>query len=144
MRLLGASKFYIKKPFLKEAVFFGLTSSVIVFSIFIGVFYLSRYYLRSYLSGVTNLSIDLGFYTLSVWPVTLEFAGLAFAFTAFLASPSQPSPLTLQHRNILNRSMGYNGNMSKRTVLFFLTMIFVVVFFYSPSFCTRRFIKLFQ
>ncbi len=83
MRLLGASKFYIKKPFLKEAVFFGLTSSVIVFSIFMGVFYLSRYYLQSYLSGVTNLSIDLGFYTLSIWPVTLEFAGLAFAFTAF-------------------------------------------------------------
>jgi len=83
MRLLGASKFAIKKPFLKEAIFFGLTSSIIVFSIFMAVFYLSRYYLQSYLSGVTGLSIDLGFYTLSIWPMTLEFAGLIFALTAF-------------------------------------------------------------
>lgn len=83
LRLLGANKFYIKKPFLKEALFFGLTSSVMVFSIFMGVFFLSKYYLQSYLSGVTNLSVDLGFYTLSIWPVTLEFAGIAFAFTAF-------------------------------------------------------------
>jgi len=83
LQLLGASRFYIKKPFLKEALFFGLLTSSIVFSIFMIIFLILRPFLSVYLSGVTNLGIDLGFYFLTVWPITLEFAAAAFLFTAF-------------------------------------------------------------
>lgn len=83
LQLLGASKFYIKKPFLKEALFFGLMSSVVVFGIFMGAFFLLQPFLQSYLSGITNLGIDLGFYFLTVWPISLEFAAAAFLFTSF-------------------------------------------------------------
>ncbi len=83
LQLLGASRFYIKKPFLKEALFFGLLTSSIVFSIFMIIFLVLRPFLSVYLSGVTNLGIDLGFYFLTVWPITLEFAAAAFLFTAF-------------------------------------------------------------
>lgn len=84
MRLLGASKFYIKKPFLKEALFFGITTSALVFLIFALIFFVLQTYLQSYLSGVGNLSVDLGFYTLNIWPITPLFAGIAFLFTALI------------------------------------------------------------
>ena len=84
MRLLGASKFYIKKPFLKEALFFGLTTSGIVYLIFSLVFLFSHSFLQTYLSGIGNLSIDLGFYTLTIWPLSYWFVGASFVFTAFI------------------------------------------------------------
>lgn len=34
LRLLGASNFYIKKPFLGEALFFGATSAIGAFALF--------------------------------------------------------------------------------------------------------------
>lgn len=83
LRLLGASKFYIKKPFLKEATFFGFFSSTAVFGVFMGLFFLVRPFLQSYLSGIISLGIDFGFYNLTIWPLTLEFAALAFLFTSF-------------------------------------------------------------
>lgn len=83
LRLLGASKFYVKRPFLKEAWFFGLVSSTIVFGVFMGLFFLLQPYLQSYLSGITNLGVDLGFYFLKIWPLNLEFAAASFLFTAF-------------------------------------------------------------
>ncbi|OGK62018.1 hypothetical protein A2334_04060 [Candidatus Roizmanbacteria bacterium RIFOXYB2_FULL_38_10] len=81
LQLLGADRFYIKKPFLKEALFFGLLSSMVVFLIFSALFFVVRPYLQSYLSGVSNLSIDFGFYNLVIWPLTLEFTAASFLIT---------------------------------------------------------------
>ncbi|MFA5136100.1 MAG: permease-like cell division protein FtsX [Patescibacteria group bacterium] len=83
LQLIGASKFYIKKPFIKEAWFFGFISSSAVFIIFTGLFFLSQPFLQSYLSGIVNLSIDFGFYNLIIWPISLEFGALAFFITSF-------------------------------------------------------------
>lgn len=82
LQLLGASKFYIKKPFLKEALFFGLVSSLIVVIIWMGGLFALRPLIQSFLSGVPDVGIDFGFYRLIIWPLSWAFVAVAFAFTA--------------------------------------------------------------
>lgn len=81
LQLLGASKFYIKKPFLKEALFFGSVSSFVVVMICMGGLFLFRSLIQSYLSGIPSLAIDLGFYRLILWPLSWEFFGVCLLFT---------------------------------------------------------------
>lgn len=81
LQLLGASKFYIKKPFLKEAMFFGSISSFAVVGISLGSLFLLRSVIQSYLSGISDLGIDFGFYRLVIWPLSLEFVGVCLIFT---------------------------------------------------------------
>lgn len=80
LRLLGASKWYVKKPFVNEAMFLGLCSSVAVYSIFLIIFFVTLPYVQSYLTGVKLLNVDLGFYTLQIWPFNLIFGAVAFLF----------------------------------------------------------------
>lgn len=73
LRLLGASSFYIKKPFLLEALLFGFLSSVFSFIVFILILFYLNPFLNSYLKGISNLIIDLDFYQITVWPLNLNF-----------------------------------------------------------------------
>ena len=93
LRLLGASNFYIKKPFLNEGLFFGLAASTISFAVILGVLMYFHPFLSGYLKGVPSLSLLFGSYSLTVWPLNPVFLGLTFVLAsvfgmgiAFIAS----------------------------------------------------------
>ncbi len=80
--LLGASKFYIRKPFLKEGVFFGLISGTLAFATFFGTFFALKPFLSSYLGSIPNLSFyGLTHLQLTVWPPSLFFIILSYILT---------------------------------------------------------------
>ncbi len=73
LQLLGATKSYVRTPFLKEAAFFGTVSSILSFTIIaLTLIYLNPF-LSSYLRGIPTLAINLYFTQLIVWPINLYF-----------------------------------------------------------------------
>jgi len=73
LQLLGASRAYIRSPFLSDAAFFGLITSLFSFVIiFLTLIYFNPF-LKSYLRGIPTLSLNLHFYQLIVWPVNIYF-----------------------------------------------------------------------
>lgn len=81
LRLLGASRFYIRKPFLAEGLLFGLTSSFSSYLFLIGIIFYLNPFLLNYLRGVPNLLINLVGYTISVWPAGNIFLLISFGFS---------------------------------------------------------------
>ncbi len=83
MRLLGASKFYVQKPFLYEGALFGLVAGTLAFVIYYLIFLYVSPFLSSYLAGVPRLSFyglsNLGLY---VWPPTPSYIALSYVLTA--------------------------------------------------------------
>ena len=80
LRLIGASKWYIRKPFLAEGVLFGFVSGTLAFIIFYGFFFYVSPFLASYLAGIPPLAFfELGWFNLFVYPPTLEFIALTYA-----------------------------------------------------------------
>lgn len=77
-KLLGASNFYIKKPFLAEALLFGLLSGITAFATFAGVLFGFAPYFSNYLNGINQLSVNLNFFELIIWPLNISF--LIFIF----------------------------------------------------------------
>jgi len=74
MQLLGASNWYIRKPFLIEGIAFGVIASSISYLIFFGVFFYIKPYLTHYLLGIPPLPFfSLGAYGLTVWPPSPTF-----------------------------------------------------------------------
>ena len=78
LRLLGASNFYIKKPFLLEAILFGLTASVGSFVIILSILLYLKPFFTSYLKDISQLTLSIFVYKLTVWPLNLTFLSLAF------------------------------------------------------------------
>ncbi len=79
LRLLGASNFYIRKPFLLEGVLFGVGSATLAFSIFYLAYLYFSPFLRSYLAGIPQLSFyNLGSFGIFVWPPTWQFVVLSY------------------------------------------------------------------
>ncbi|MBI2051835.1 hypothetical protein HYT33_03690 [Candidatus Roizmanbacteria bacterium] len=84
LRLLGASNFYVQKPFLYEGALFGVFSGSLAF----GIFYLSYLYfspfLASYLTGIPQLSFyALGNLGLYVWPPSAYFIVFSYILIVF-------------------------------------------------------------
>ncbi|MGB4966244.1 MAG: permease-like cell division protein FtsX, partial [Microgenomates group bacterium] len=80
--LLGASKFYIRKPFLEEGIFFGLISGTLAFVTFYGTFFAVKPFLSAYLGSIPNLSFyGLTHLQLTVWPPSLVFIILSYTLT---------------------------------------------------------------
>lgn len=87
VRLLGASKFYIKKPFLLEAVIFGIISATFAFLIFIGILLLFlNPLLSSYLMNTGNLFINFGNYQTVIWPLNLRFLSMIYIIIALFGT----------------------------------------------------------
>lgn len=86
LRLLGANTFYIKKPFLFEALFSGFLSAIASFIVFLGILYYFNSSLRSYLGGIGNLSLNLNWYQISVWPINPVFLTIIFLLTVFFGA----------------------------------------------------------
>ncbi len=84
LRLLGASKFYVQKPFLYEGALFGLVAGTLAFVIFNAFFFSFYPFLTSYLAGVPRLAFyGLSGLNLYVWPPTPAFIALSYVFVAF-------------------------------------------------------------
>ncbi len=62
-RLLGASKFYVKKPFLLEGIIYGVIGSFVGSVITLGFIYFIRNSINSFFQPVIFISNDLIFYT---------------------------------------------------------------------------------
>lgn len=62
-RLLGASKFYVKKPFLLEGIIYGVIGSFVGSVITLGFIYFIRNSINSFFQPVIFISNDLVFYT---------------------------------------------------------------------------------
>jgi cell division transport system permease protein len=83
-RLLGASNFYIRKPFLVEAMFFGVTSAAAAFLIFGGIIFYLLPFMGSYLRGISQLAINFfDLYSVTIWPVNSVYFGILFGTIAF-------------------------------------------------------------
>lgn len=82
-RLLGATNFHIQKPYLKEGILLGFAASVSSFIILTLIILYLNPFLNSYLKGISNLSLDLIFYQLTVWPINPIFMMIVFLL-AFL------------------------------------------------------------
>jgi cell division transport system permease protein len=76
LRLLGASNFYIRKPFLKEGIFFGLVTAVLSFVVIVGILWYFTPAMSEYFKGIPSLKLVVSSYPLTVWPLNFEFLGL--------------------------------------------------------------------
>lgn len=81
MNLLGATKRYIRSPFVLEGVFYGLSGAFLAWVIIILLYVLVRPYLLAFLTGVPLFSIPLFF-----WLAFLAGMLLGGIFIGFLGS----------------------------------------------------------
>jgi cell division transport system permease protein len=73
LRLLGANSFYIRKPFLKEGAFFGLTTAILAYIIILGSLWSFSPAINGYLRGSSNLSLSIANYPFQIWPLSWEY-----------------------------------------------------------------------
>lgn len=78
LRLLGATNFYIKKPFILEAILFGFSASAGSFLIILTLLLYLKPFLDSYLKGISQLSLSVSVSSLTVWPINITFLSIAF------------------------------------------------------------------
>lgn len=83
LRLLGASDFYIQKPYLAEGIFLGFAASFFSFVLLLAILLYFNPFLSSYLKGIPNLSISLVAYNMKIWPINPIFLAIVFVL-AFL------------------------------------------------------------
>lgn len=82
MQLLGASKSYIRKPYLFEGMFFGFASGTCAFLIFYGIIFYIQTFLGNYLQGIPRLEfLGLGGLDLFVWPPSIAFIAFSYVLT---------------------------------------------------------------
>lgn len=90
LKLIGATNFYIRKPYILESLFLGIAASSLSFGIFSFVVLYFNPFLQSYLKGITALSIDIFNYPLVIWPLNYIFFTIVFVsislFGAIIAS----------------------------------------------------------
>ncbi len=75
LRLMGATAGYVRKPFMNQAVFLGFIASTVVYGIFAGILFLIYPSMQGYLRGIQSLFVDIGHYQLTVWPLSIIYAG---------------------------------------------------------------------
>jgi len=85
LQLIGATKNYVRSPFLKEASFFGFFSSLISFFIIIIAVLYFEPFLQSYLRGIDSLSLNLVFYNLNIWPMNYYFLIVTFIISSLFS-----------------------------------------------------------
>ena len=78
LRLIGASNTYIRRPYIKEALFMGTTAAGLTFFIFTGGFLYANTFLKGYLAGIPNLTLDFFTIKLTIWPLDIIFLLLMF------------------------------------------------------------------
>lgn len=79
LQLIGATKWYIRKPFLLEGMLFGFVSGTIAFVLYYALFLYFQPFLLSYLVGIPRLPfLNFDWLNLFVFPPSLEFVALTY------------------------------------------------------------------
>lgn len=86
LKLIGATNFYIRKPYIMESLFLGITASILSFGIFTLLALYFSPFLQSYLKGITTLSINLFNYSLTIWPLNYIFFAIIFVSTTLFGA----------------------------------------------------------
>ena len=86
MKLLGATNMYIRKPFIKESMFLGLSAAAGACIILFGILFYLNGFLHSYLSGIPRLDITMFGLQIPVWPFNPFFFLLTLGFTSLFGS----------------------------------------------------------
>ena len=90
LKLIGATNFYIRKPYVLESLFLGIAASTLSFSIFSFIVLYFNQFLQLYFKGITALSVDIFNYQLTIWPLNYIFFTIVFVsisiFGAVIAS----------------------------------------------------------
>lgn len=81
LKLLGASKSFIRRPYVKEGLFMGFITSLFSFLIIVGLFFYFLPFLKEYFIDVPNLHLNLGMINFNIWPLNIYF----FAFVYLLS-----------------------------------------------------------
>lgn len=81
LQLLGAKKSYIIKPFLKEGIFLGLTSTLVSFGVLLIIILYFQPFLVNYLRGITKMELIIFSFSFLVWPLNFWFIALVFFLT---------------------------------------------------------------
>lgn len=80
LRLIGANNSYIRAPYIKESLFLGLIASSLSFLIFLGIIFYINPFLNNYFAGITELSLDLNIFKITIWPFNIVFISIIFLF----------------------------------------------------------------
>lgn len=82
LQLMGASNFFIVKPYLSEGFWLGILASVMSFATLLGVIFFASPALSSYLRGIQSIDLAVnGMNMFKVWPFNPVFLGIAFILT---------------------------------------------------------------
>lgn len=82
LQLIGASKFFIVKPFLSEGFWLGVIASFISLGTLLGVMFFVAPSLSGYLTGIQKIHLSInGASLFQVWPFNPIFVGIAFILT---------------------------------------------------------------
>lgn len=84
-KLLGATNWYIRRPFVNESIFLGLLATVCANIFLMGVLLSLNSFLQGYFAGIPSLEISLGVMNMAVWPFNIFFALLTFGITALFS-----------------------------------------------------------
>lgn len=84
MRLIGASSWYIRWPFIIEGVFYGIAGTLLGFGIAVGVIWYATPFLSSFLKDVPIFPVS-PLFLLYLLAVELAIAIILGAFSSFLA-----------------------------------------------------------
>lgn len=84
-KLLGASKWYIRKPFVNESIFLGLLATAFANMFLIGSLLSMNTFLHDYFAGIPSLDMSYGFFTVQVWPFNIGFALLTIGVTSLFS-----------------------------------------------------------
>ena len=78
LKLIGATNFYIRRPYIMESLFLGIAASVLSFGIFSLLAFYFNPFLQSYLKGISSLSVNVFNYQLVIWPFNYIFFTIVF------------------------------------------------------------------
>lgn len=92
LRLLGASTSYIRAPYIKEGFFLSFFASVFSLTIILAIFFYLQPFIKTFTSGIGQLTLNLYFFKVLIWPINwIFFLGiflLSFCFAFFITTLS--------------------------------------------------------
>ena len=86
LKLIGATNFYIRKPYIMESLFLGISASILSFGIFSVIALYFNPFLQSYLKGISSLSVNVSNYQLTIWPLNYIFFAIIFVSSSIFGA----------------------------------------------------------
>jgi len=77
LRLLGASKYFVTRPILKEGLFINMVASIVSITIFTSGYLYLYPHIRTFLFGIPTLELLENFpVSVTIWPANIYFFAL--------------------------------------------------------------------